>query len=278
MKKALLRLLNFAGLDLLRSSGDYPLGKFWARRELRRLASAPDFSVVETDILGPKLSLVSNRAFAYLYTEIMGREIYRFNSPHSKPYVLDCGANIGVSCIYFKRLFPEASVVSFEPDPSTFRILDANVRRFGLDGVELINKGVWSFEGELSFQEDPQSTAGRIVEAGEGSKVQVVRLRDYLNRRIDMLKIDIEGAEHVVLPDIKDRLQQVDNLFLEFHERPHDDPSAFVRALHILADSGFRLYIETGPSTARNPFISRSTYKGISMLVNIFATRAKHSS
>jgi predicted O-methyltransferase YrrM len=53
-------------------------------------------------------------------------KIYRFNSLITKPLILDCGANVGVSVLYFKRLYPDAEIIAFEPDEDVFAILKQN--------------------------------------------------------------------------------------------------------------------------------------------------------
>jgi FkbM family methyltransferase len=277
VKNALRSIINRLGFDVVRLH-QFPNGSSGlVQRELRRLRRAADFSISTTNILGPTLQLVSNHAFVYLFEEIIGREIYRFVSNIQAPVILDCGANIGVSAIYFKRLYPAARVTCFEPSRPVFQVLSRNIQTFGLNDVTLLERGVWNSETELHFQEDKQSTGGRLIPvAGEslGSVVRVVRLRDYMDQHIDLLKIDIEGAEAVVIPDISDRLANVDNIFVEFHSRLNE-PQTLAQITGVLTRNGFRIYMETGPRLAAQPFVQRSTHKGMDMLANIFGTRMK---
>ena len=50
-------------------------------------------------------------------------------------YVIDCGANIGMSITYFKRLYPKSKIIGFEPDPKIFETLKKNIRV--VDGIEI---------------------------------------------------------------------------------------------------------------------------------------------
>lgn len=244
------------------------------RQELRRLSHHADFTITSTNILGKPLRLISNHSFVFLYEEIMLRQIYRFATDRLDPYIIDCGANIGLSTIYFKRLYPNARIVSFEPDPHTFETLSVNIKSHAHDGVCLNNKGVWCENGTVSFQHDPQSTASRII-AGSPSNdltIEVVRLRDYLNERVDFLKIDIEGAESTVIPDIADRLQNVQNVFIEYHAKIGFDDSLH-KILTILHDTGFCTLIENGCPLPASPLIERQQHKGFHLLVNIYGYR-----
>ncbi len=70
--------------------------------------------------------------FWYLHglNEIFVEEVYRFQSDTNTPLIIDCGSNIGLSIIYFKRLFPEAKIIGFEPDNEIFKILENNINQF----------------------------------------------------------------------------------------------------------------------------------------------------
>jgi hypothetical protein len=100
-------------------------------------------------------------------------------------------------------------------------------------------------------------------------------LRDVLLRetRIDMLKMDIEGAETAVLTDCRDALAHVQNLFVEFHAY-HDHPQTLSEVVQVLESSGFRYYINT--SQYRHAPLVNHRYKGndsMDLQLNIFAYR-----
>jgi FkbM family methyltransferase len=60
-----------------------------------------------------------------------------FQCNTDRPIIVDCGSNIGMSILFFKRLYPKARIIGFEPDPYTFEILSENVYRNALTDVEL---------------------------------------------------------------------------------------------------------------------------------------------
>ncbi|HEY0376128.1 MAG TPA: FkbM family methyltransferase [Pyrinomonadaceae bacterium] len=243
------------------------------QRALSRLRALPRYRPATTDILGRPLELVDSLSFIYMFEEIFEREIYRFNAEGESPYVLDCGSNIGLSVIYFKQLYPRARVVAFEADDEIFAVLKRNVGRWELGEVELIGRAVWSEETTLNFKREG-ADGGRIERAaGAGDKsVRTVRLRDYLDRRVDFLKVDIEGAETETLKDCGDRLRNVENLFVEYHSFD-GERQTLDTLVRLLADSGFRLHVHS-PNASPQPFVRRDLNAGMDLQLNIFAFRS----
>lgn len=239
---------------------------------LARLRSVPRYHPATTEILGKPLELVDSSSFIWMYHEIFEREIYRFRANTENPYIIDCGANIGLSVLYFKRLYPHSHIVAFEPDEAIFAVLARNIKNQDCADVELHCRAVWQAETTMSFAGDA-ADAGRLARAGEaGNKsVRTVRLRDYLGRPVSLLKIDIEGAETLVLEDCVDLLGNVDNLFVEYHSLV-DEPQTFHSLLAILAGAGFRVHLHP-ENISPQPFLERNAPTQMDMQLNIFAFR-----
>ena len=103
---------------------------------------------------------------------------------------------IGLSVIYFKKIYPKSEIVAFEPDFKIAEILERNISSFNLDGISIVKKAIWSKEGRKKFYCEG-ADAGRFDEVNKNKsiiEVETVRLRNYLDRKVDFLKIDIEGA------------------------------------------------------------------------------------
>ncbi len=239
-----------------------------------RLRSLPRFREATVPFYGSELSIVDSASFLFMYEEIFLHQIYKFPI-EGKPYILDCGSNIGMSILYFKRLAPEAEIVGFEPDPKIYEALKRNVDAFHLKNVTLIPKAVWSSETTLVFQSEG-ADGGRVSgdNADVGVRVETLRLRDFLIRPVDFLKIDIEGAELEVLRDCRDRLDKVKFLFVEFHSFV-DRKQNLESLLECLSSAGFRYQIQSTGAISQHPFISRSDSAGMDMQLNIFAFRPK---
>lgn len=170
------------------------------------------------------------------------------------PYIIDCGANIGMSVIYMKSLFPKARIIAFEPDETNFELLAKNIKSFGYSGVILRKEAVWIENTTLLFSNE--SSMGSKIETVNSAKtkeVQAVRLKDLMKEDIDFLKIDIEGAENAVLNDIADRLYFVKNMFLEYHGTFNQN-NELVKMINIINEAGFNFYIKEAASIYDTPF------------------------
>ncbi len=77
--------------------------------------------------LGLKFLVPDCRSFLWQFKEIFVEEYYGFESSSNYPVILDCGANIGTSCAYFKKIFPLAKVFAFEPNPKITKTLRENL-------------------------------------------------------------------------------------------------------------------------------------------------------
>lgn len=218
------------------------------------------------------LHYTSAQEFLHTLKELFINEIYKVELP-SNPYIIDCGANIGLSILYIKRQYPNAEVLAFEPDSTNFKLLEKNIRSFQLSNIELEPKAVWKENTTLSFANEG-SMGSRIDTSASENKVDAVRLKDYLNRKVDFLKIDIEGAEYEVIRDIAPNLNFVQNLFLEYHgsfKQNHE----LIEMLSIITHSGFQFYIKEAANVYAHPFLYRQSQidKPYDVQLNIFCTR-----
>lgn len=247
--------------------------KIAAHFKLWRIGKNERFTASNTDILGSDLRYADPASFLSGYKEIFKNEIYRFKANSDKPHILDCGANIGLSVIYFKKLYPKAVITAFEPDKAIFQILKQNMHAFSLNDVELIEKGVSDKLGSVDFFSDG-ADGGRIAQGDEKNliKIETVRLADYLDKPIDMLKIDIEGAELDVLRDCQPLLHNVANLFVEYHSFAKAEQN-LSELLDIIKSAGFRYYISQSGTSVKSPFVNRKKDLGMDLQLNVFAFR-----
>ena len=146
-----------------------------------------------------------------------------FRSTVRAPRILDCGANIGLSALFYKRLYPDAVITAFEADPVIAAQLRHNLQVNGAGDVEVVAAAVWTENGEVEFVAegaDGGTLAGMGHRPrGESVRVPSCRLADLLQREpITFLKLDIEGAETAVLRDAAPYLGNVQALLLEVHE------------------------------------------------------------
>lgn len=204
-------------------------------------------------LFGRDLSFLSSTELLHGLKEIFLDEIYKQNLP-SEPYIIDCGANIGLSVIYMKKLFPGAEIIAFEPDEQNFKLLEENVRSFGFSGVTLKKEAVWTENTILKF-----ASGGSMSSKIETEKnvlavdVKATRLKDYLNRNVDFLKIDIEGSEFMVVKDIMDSLHLVNNLFVEYHGT-FAQQNELTALMNMVMKCGFTYYMKEATEIYKTPF------------------------
>ena len=187
--------------------------------------------------------------FFILYKDIFLRRIYHFQAQRATPLVLDCGANIGVSILYFKYIYPGARIIGFEPDPRIFPYLEENLKRNNLKDVRIIQAALDEQEGKITFYSDAkfQGTLAKYAcektrEECNRYEVDSTRLRDYLTEPVDFLKMNIEGAEWQVLLDSADRLRHIREMVVEYHHLPGLTPTLH-NILELLDQEGFSYLI-----------------------------------
>lgn len=211
-------------------------------------------------------------AFYNTYNEIFIKGIYEFMTNNPSPVIIDCGANLGLSILYFSKKHPNALIIAFEPDEAVLPFLEKNIQCQNIKNVKLYKKAVWTEETDLEFYTD-NGLGGRIGKEYVNKlpkMIKAVRLRDFLNQNIEMLKIDIEGAEYAVLQDCEDLLCNVNYIFIEYHSIV-DEEQHLDDILNIVKRQGFRYHIKESFSREKPFTDSRLVCEKFDMAINIFA-------
>lgn len=155
------------------------------------------------------------------WDDIFVQRTLMFETRVERPRILDCGANVGVASLFFRRQYPRATITAFEADPAIADVCRRNLAANGASDVELVPAAVWTSRGETEFVCEG-SDSGAVAElgliAGRTQTVPTVRLRDYLGERVDLLKLDIEGSELPVLEDCAGALGAVQAMTIDLHE------------------------------------------------------------
>lgn len=230
------------------------------------------------NVNGHKFYFINGFEFIYGLTEIFINEIYKLKLDKDA-YIIDCGSHIGLSVVYLKSLFPSAKILAFEPDSQNYSILLKNIESFKLNDVDALQKCVWIEDGHINFLSDSDMSC-RIIDDNnkysdsEIQEVESVRLKKYLYKTVDFLKIDIEGAEYFVLKDIQDSLENVKNIFLEYHgflSKSHE----LSEILNILIKNNFEYYISSANEIYKTPFLRNKNGKHeYDLQLNIFAFKS----
>lgn len=158
------------------------------------------------------------------FNELRGR----YDSMISKgetPLIIDLGANVGFSAVYFHLTWPGAKVIAVEPDLGNLEQLKKNVS--GIDEIDVVSGAIASRSGELQIQDgSADGNAVRIVKLGEGrgDVVRAITVPDILQGfdgqrgRPFIVKVDIEGAEADLFSCNTDWMDSVPLLMVELHD------------------------------------------------------------
>lgn len=214
-------------------------------------------------------------SFLHSVEEIFEGDIYKFYTKNPSPFIIDCGANMGVSCIYFMKNYPTSKIIAFEPDKETFSLLKKNIAEY-YEGnkIELKEEAVWIKDEELEFFSEGGLSGSMVVDFAKKNnvtKIKAIDLKKYLNQKIDFLKIDIEGAENTVIFDIENYLHNIENLFLEYHGIIGEKQN-LGDILNLLTKAGFEYYIRLAGETIKFPFCKESP-QNYNQQLNIFCYR-----
>jgi len=137
-----------------------------------------------------------------VFRDVLLERGYDFDIPGNPEFILDCGANIGLASIFFMSRFPSAHIVAVEPEDSNFRLLEHNLSYY-YPRAECLRNAIWNCNTELSVKN--LRSAGKwafvvgkreSMEEGDLTSITIADIMKKYNRdSIDILKVDIEGAE-----------------------------------------------------------------------------------
>ena len=163
---------------------------------------------------------------------------------------VDVGANIGVyACLAAKIVGSSGHVHAFEPNPKVYERLLENIRLNGYENVTSTCAAVGAADGYTRLIETENDSLGRISENTaemdrSSSDTRLVTLDSTIEERIDLVKIDVEGAEPLVLEGMKRHLHGKDPPVVlceldGYSKRYGYDTD---RVIGLLRESGCRIY------------------------------------
>ncbi|MBB4634531.1 FkbM family methyltransferase [Longimicrobium terrae] len=200
-------------------------------------------------VMGYQVHYADFDTLVCLFEELYVDEDYfaRLDVQGRPPVIVDCGSNIGMSILYFKTLYPNAVIVGFEPFREAYDLLRANVEANGLRDVTVHCKAVGANDAGVDLFFDPDKTGSLRMStvperiAGGVRPVESVALSTYLPERVDLLKMDIEGAEHDVVEELEQSgaLARIGAMAIEYHHHIRPDEDRLSDMLGILERAGF---------------------------------------
>ncbi len=191
--------------------------------------------------------------FIYLIEEIFIKKEYECELGTETPFIIDCGANIGMATLGFKERYPRSTILAFEPSKKTFELLERNVRDNKLQNVHIRNVALGEREGKITLFSEKTKRGSlvasvireRIQNDVEKEEVNVVTLSSFIKKKVDLLKIDVEGAETAVLEELDKagKLRFVRRMIIEYHHNIGRDKRALGKFLTLIEKNGFQYNI-----------------------------------
>tara|TARA_B100002051_G_scaffold270582_1_gene303734 strand:+ start:768 stop:1598 length:831 start_codon:yes stop_codon:yes gene_type:complete len=208
--------------------------------------STKPWNIKENINISHKEHLYNKQSGKILQKSIFKKKIYfsnniifaRFNKSLDQPFkwikklkltdncvILDVGANVGINSICYKKIFKKSKIYSFEPIKNTFKILKKNIKRNKLNGsIKTFNFG-FSNKNKKAFMSIPTAQQGERYKHylssalyslyGKGKKKIKTKLltidkfvKDHKIKRIDFIKIDVEGHEYEILEGAKNSIKK----------------------------------------------------------------------
>jgi len=213
--------------------------------------------IVELNILNRKICYFNNYIFKIAFHEIFIKKEYKnFQSDNNSPLIFDCGANVGLATIYFKFFYPNSTIFAFEPDEEIFALLEKNIFQNNLDNVNIFNIALYDSKGVKEFFYDNNrktsnvGTGSLIKERSPKNRKTVESgiLSEYIdNQIVDLVKMDIEGAEYPVIKELSNtnKLTNIKELIVEYHHKIGTEKSKLSEFLCIFEMNGFEYQIRS---------------------------------
>ena len=179
----------------------------------------------------------SAQGYAYYVTGLYGdlnelivQQIFQ-NLVENKRYIVDAGAHYGFyTLIAAVRISKSGKVLAFEPSKDNFRVLKLNIVINRLQNVKLFNVGLWDHETEayLGMPKGTRNTGEKTlaINVNQSDDIEIIKLKrldtilNNLNiNRVNLAKIDVEGAEYHVIKGFGTYLDECENIIIEVHPR-----------------------------------------------------------
>lgn len=197
------------------------------KRLITKLLKGRVWTVLMGPLRGTKLrytSLIKGRVYLKSYEPDKQRAFDLFLKPGSTFF--DIGANVGLHSYYVTRKHPDVRVFSFEPLPSNAEYIRETLKINQFSNIEVIEKAMSSRNGEAFFNMSDNNSKGMLSQATTELTVKTISLDNYVieNKNYpDLIKIDVEGAESIVLEGARKLMQERPPIFIiELHSPEQD--------------------------------------------------------
>lgn len=160
-----------------------------------------------------------------LFRQIFYNGEYDLAVPFKPEYIIDGGGNIGFFAVLMANRFPDATIISIEPDSNNFAQLKKNTAYY--KNIIPVQSGIWNKEVSLQVIDKGYGKWGLMVKEvpdGTADSFRAVSIAGLMHQynfpRLDIIKLDVEGAEEFIFADhYKDWMSKTKMMIIELHER-----------------------------------------------------------
>jgi FkbM family methyltransferase len=171
------------------------------------------------------IALRACRADLATFIQVVIDEEYRLPFDRAPRTILDGGANIGLSALWFAKHYPDATIVAVEPEPQNFELLRRNTAH--LPNVQIARVALSAEVGSASLQIATLPNSHRVGHDATTTSatidVETVDIATLMDRfdvdRFDVAKLDVEGSELEIFADAHTWIDRVDAIAIELHDR-----------------------------------------------------------
>jgi len=169
-----------------------------------------------------------------IFRQIFMWKEYDFDIGFTPKTIVDAGANVGYASLWFTLKYKDAKIIAIEPEDSNFAVLCKNIESF--KNIIPIKFALWYKETKLHIFDTGYDHAGYAVRESKDKSIGSTPtitipqiLKKYNMDKIDLLKIDIEGAEKDLFENGSDKwINKIGAIFIEIHDRINPDCPAVI--------------------------------------------------
>lgn len=229
--------------------------------------------VTRESFFGYTMEFPNYLEFTLLFIEIFGIQEYKLNKKKNRMTIIDCGSSWGMSALYFKHICSDAKIVALEANKNTVTLLNKNIKMNHLHDVRVqvafvtgLKKKSHSF---YTFQSNDgwsvsDTGASDFVEGRKDlvvSQVRSIRLSSLLrSKKVDVVKLDIEGMEGEVLAESRNYLDRVGEFVIEYHPGMNKKKNSLKRILTLLELNNFIVNVNNTKSIITNEHSLKMIY------------------
>lgn len=182
-----------------------------------------------------------------IFWQIFSRKDCDILVDESPLFIVDAGANVGYTSVFFSEKYKNAQIIAIEPELNNCNMFLKNSSRY--KNIRLLPCALWNKSCDVYIKNPEAGSDSFFVEEINGRKhshdkqqhIRAVTIREIMNTckvyAIDILKIDIEGGEYDVFADGDEWLKYVKNIFIELHHKEGKEKTDIIKKL---TSNGFK--------------------------------------